>query len=84
MAIADGSFSFGNISNIIACAIGIIPPPPIPCKILDTSIIGMEVEIPQSIDATVKITRLSKKYCFLPINLQKKSTVGMTTPLATR
>ena len=60
-AIAAALFSFGNISKMIACDIGIIPPPPIPCRILANKIIVIDVDNPQRTEATVKIVTLIKK-----------------------
>ena len=36
------------------------------------------------IEAIVNIVILNKKYAFLPISFEKKSTAGIITPLATR
>ena len=48
----------------------------------ENNIIGIEFAKPHKIDAIVNIIILNIKYCFLPINLLKKSTIGIITPLA--
>ena len=73
-----------KLSIVIACAIGIKHPPPIPCNARAITIIPIEFETPHKNDASVKInTPIIKKF-FLPKNLQKKSTIGITILLAIR
>ena len=69
-------------SNVIACAIGIRQPPPIPCNALAITIIPIEFDTPQIKEAIVNINTPSIKKFFLPKNLQKKSIIGITILLA--
>ena len=65
-----------------ACAIGIRQPPPKPCNALARTIIPIDCAVPQRNDAIVNIKTPSIKKFFLPINLQKKSIIGITILLA--